>query len=144
MATGSELKDIAKKRLDASEILLKEKDYDGCVYLMGYVLECALKSVICKTLNLKEYPEKDGSGPLVNVFRTHILQDLLRLSGLEADLQLTSGRRYENWSELTKWNTNVRYQPIGTWDEKQAVRMLNALVEKPDGLITFIECEKKW
>ena len=114
MANHQQLREISKARLRTAEILLDNFDFDGAVYIMGYALECALKAVICKNLNLLNYPDK-GSKDIENIFKTHKFDILLILSGMENDFSLKSPKkRYENWSELTKWTTDIRYEPVGT------------------------------
>ncbi len=150
MANHKELKKISKSRMRASEILIKHKDYDGAYYLMGYALERALKAIICKRLNLSQYPDKyrgdkGDSQEKVNIFKTHNFDILLTLSGLESDFTLIAPeRRAENWSECTKWNTQIRYEPVGTRSEADAKRMYEALIEKPEGIITWIKKHNKW
>ena len=146
MANYRELKEIAKSRLRASKILLDHKDFDGAVYIMGYALECCLKAIICKRLNLAQYPDKSGSRDKDNIFKTHKFDILLTLCGLENDFSLSSAppRRSGNWSEVTKWNTELRYEPIGSRNEAEAKRMYEALVESPDGIITWITKHRKW
>ena len=145
MANYRELKGIAKSRLKAAKILLEYSDYDGAVYMMGYALECCLKAIICKRLNLSQYPDKSGSKDKDNIFKTHKFDILLTLSGLENDFSLnaTPGR-YENWSELTRWSTEIRYEPIGTQKEADAKRMYEALTEAPEGIITWVTKHRKW
>lgn len=145
MANHKELKAIAKSRLKAAKILLDHKDYDGAVYIMGYAMECCLKAIICKRLNLLQYPDKSGSRDKDNIFKTHKFDILLTLAGLESDFNINlSLERYENWSELTKWNTELRYEPIGTCNETDAERMYKALIETPNGVITWITKHRKW
>jgi len=144
MANHQQLREISKARLRTAEILLDNFDFDGAVYIMGYALECALKAVICKNLNLLNYPDK-GSKDIENIFKTHKFDILLILSGMENDFSLKSPKkRYENWSELTKWTTDIRYEPVGTRTATEAKRMYNALVEKPHGVITWIKRHRKW
>lgn len=100
MATALELKEIAKKRLDAASILAKTGDYDTAIYLIGYSVECALKAAVCDTLDLDDYPDMDGSGPMTNTFKTHLLGNLLILSGMSKQFVIptASKRLFENWS----------------------------------------------
>lgn len=145
MANCKELREIAKSRLKASEILMKHNDYDGAAYIMGYALECGLKAVICKRLNLSQYPDKNGNKDKESIFKTHNLDILLTLSGLENDFSLTSpARRSENWSDATKWTTDLRYAPIGTRKKLDVQRMHQALTELPDGVLTWITKHRKW
>ena len=146
MATSKELKAISKSRLKSAKKLMDCNDFDGAVYLMGYSFECALKAVICKRLNFMNYPDKSGDGDKVNIFKTHKFDILLALSGMEQDfnLKLSPQRRAENWGTLTKWNPEIRYEPIGTHTQPEADRMYTALTEDPEGILTWITKHKKW
>jgi HEPN domain-containing protein len=145
MASCEDLKKIAKTRIEAVKLLIQNNDHDGAVYLSGHALECALKSVICKRLNLDKYPDRSSSKELQSIFLSHRLDVLLTLSGMEKDFSLAiSSRRSENWSEFINWNVDLRYEPIGTRGEAEAKRKLEALVEDPDGIITFMEAKSQW
>ena len=145
MATSKELKLISKSRLKSAKVLMNSEDYDGAFYLMGYSFECALKSVICKRLNFLNYPDKSGDGEKINIFKTHKFDILLALSGMEQDFSLISPqRRAENWGILAKWNSETRYEPIGTRTQVETERMYTALIEEPDGILTWINKHKKW
>ena len=113
---------------------------------MIYVLECALKAAICKTLRLRNYPDKSGFDKRDNIFKTHNFDILLTLSGMEKDFSLRSAskKRYQNWSEATKYKVDVRYEPIGSRSLSEAKRMYKALTEKPNGVISWIAKHRKW
>jgi hypothetical protein len=83
MANGVGLKEIALARLETTEVLIEAKDWDGAGYMLGHVLECALKAVICKTLNLVEYPEYTKNEKTDGYFMTHKFDQLLIASGME-------------------------------------------------------------
>lgn len=147
MTTGADLRTLANSRLASVKLLITNGDYDGAVYLIGYVLEYALKAVVCKKLNLIYYPDNAiYKGERGNLFKTHSFDILITLCGLSQFMTITNApkRLYENWSELTKWTTATRYQPIGTYTEQNAKRMLEALEESPDGVLTWIRGKGKW
>lgn len=112
--TYTELKELSEIRLKEAKVLLDEGYYDGANYLMGYVIELALKARICKLLNIENYPEsKDYQS-----FKVHKLDVLLTLAGLSNELELK--KLNENffdisWSEITEWSEIYRYKPIGTF-----------------------------
>ena len=54
MLTRKSLRSISGAKLEAAKILYNAGDYDTAGYLLGYVVECALKAAICKKLNLIE------------------------------------------------------------------------------------------
>ncbi len=148
MATGKDLKDIAKARLRAGKVLIDCGDFDGAHYILGYALECALKSAICKTLKLSEYPDNVKNDKLSTFFKTHVFDILLTLSGLENDFRINPAnppRLFQNWSDATStWTSEVRYNPMGSITEAEARRMHEALSEQPHGLLTWISKKKRW
>ena len=56
-----------------AKLLFEEKEYYNCCYLSGYVLECALKYILC-TFGLKD----DGTRYTINDAKqfTHRIQNL--------------------------------------------------------------------
>ncbi|MGH9933419.1 MAG: HEPN domain-containing protein [Pyrinomonadaceae bacterium] len=83
MIEHGELLKIAEERLKDAEALLAAGRYDGAIYLGGYVVELALKSRICRTLNWKSFPQTTGEFQNYRSFKTHDLDVLLSLSGTE-------------------------------------------------------------
>lgn len=111
------LKNITEARWKTVEILIESNDFGVAVYMMGHILECALKAAACKSLHLKGYPP---SGKKIEpLFKSHVFDLLLIISGL-ADIFGPDGLFYNNWSTFTQyyigdWN-NIRYE-LGSWDE---------------------------
>lgn len=147
MATGTDLKQITKKRLKTVKVLLSVKDWDGAAYMMGFVLECALKAVICKTLHLVNYPEYTGKQKVDDYFMTHRFDLLLKVSGME---NIFSDRgpseSWRNWSEFTveypgDWPA-MRYDINRKWDETKVKKLYTNLVESQNGLLK--EVKKRW
>lgn len=149
MANRIQLRNLAIARLKAAKILMREGDYDGAVYIVGYVLELALKAAICKRLNFSSYPDKGSTlikNEVVDIFKTHDFGILSTLAGLSNELNLASAsaRLLQNWSDLTTWKPASRYEPLGTYSKLEAERMIEALEEKPDGILTWIRKKRKW
>ncbi len=146
MAKGVELKEIAEARLKVAELLLNSRDFDLAVDMMGLSLECALKACICKVLKLKQYPDTGAKKSILEIFKTHLFDNLLILSGMQSDFTLEAeSQLFQNWSTATQmWSSEVRYFPIGTIKKEDSERMYSALTEKPHGVITWIAENKKW
>lgn len=143
MVNGPSLKKLATARLKTVKILLKSNEFDVAVYLLGYVVEFALKAVICKKLGLTEYPP--SSDELEKVFKTHTFDTLLVLSGLSNKINANApSGLWNNWSELTKWRVDMRYDPIGTYSKVEVEEKIRALEDRPYGLLTWIKKYKKW
>jgi HEPN domain-containing protein len=84
MVPIADLRKIAKGRLVDADVLFQAGRYDGAIYLCGYAVEIALKARICRTLKWPGYPS-NFTGYLS--FKTHNLDILLHLSGVEAKIK---------------------------------------------------------
>ena len=114
---------IAKARLKDARTLLSAKRFDGAVYLCGYAIELGLKSKICETLNWQGYPESRNEFENYRSFKTHDLDVLLHLSGVEAQIKKSF---LAEWSAISQWNPEARYKPIGKVKHIDAKSMLTA------------------
>ena len=123
MLSRQDLRKLARARLKDAATLLAGGRYDGAVYLSGYVVEMALKARICRHLKWQGYPATRKEFEDLQSFRTHDLNVLLRLSGIE--LRVTSTYLAE-WSVVVTWNPEVRYKPIGSSSRRDAERIIAA------------------
>ena len=119
--------------------------------MLGYVLECALKAAVCKTLNLLNYPEYTKNQKTDEYFMTHKFDQLLIASGLEY-LFSTRGSvdAFQYWSDFTKeypgdWPA-MRYDRSRQkqFDEVKVKKLYTILREDSKGILSIIEQEKKW
>jgi hypothetical protein len=150
MASQQELRKISEARLQTVAILISAKDWEGAGYMMGWVLECALKSVICKTLTLTEYPRSGGDDAW---FHTHRLARLLRLSGMENVFGTTGGSGFYVWSQFVEYYEgewpSMRYDTgyLGKFTEETVLRLYEHLASAKvdeEGIITIINRENRW
>ncbi|MGA2143184.1 MAG: HEPN domain-containing protein [Brevinematales bacterium] len=142
MPTAKELKDMAQSRLNEAKLLCDNGYYDGANYLIGYVIEYSLKAVICKTLNIDSYLDFGDFSP---AFKTHKLDNLLILSGLNKSFKDDLNNNTDlkiNWSLLSDWNEQFRYNPIGTSDEINVRQRITALENTNNGVFEWIK--KNW
>ena len=123
MITRSDLKKIARARLRDAEILSRSRRYEGAMYLCGYAVEIALKARICQTLSWPGYPSTGGEFQNYQSFRTHNLDVLLRLSGVEERVKTTL---MAEWSAVATWDPEARYKPIGSATRQAAELMLGS------------------
>src|SRR3989338_10729582 len=104
--TAEKLKAVVEARMRSVEILLQSEDWFLAAFTTAFVLECALKVMICKTLSLSAYPEdaKKIGSKVRNFFWTHEFSQLLILSGLNEFFSPTgiSPELFQNWSDFTK------------------------------------------
>jgi len=117
-----EIEEIIQARLIDAEVLLDASRFDGSVYLCGYAIELGLKARICKTLQWDEYPT---SGKY-STFKTHDLDVLLHLTGLEDKVKL---KHMAEWFIVAQWNPEARYKPIGSIKKDDAKEMLDSAKE---------------
>jgi HEPN domain-containing protein len=123
--TRDDLKKLARLRLKEAEQLYRRGLYDGCVYLCGYVIECALKARICRFLGLTTYPTEGDHG---RIFKTHNFGILKLLAGLEREITITKNKvLFENWPAATKWEPDQRYVRAGSSDRKRAAEILASI-----------------
>jgi HEPN domain-containing protein len=123
MIDRNELRKIARARLNDAEVLYRNKRYDGAVYICGYALEVVLKQRICKSLKWKEFPETRSDFKSRQSFKTHDLDVLLLLSGIEEKIK---DKYLADWSIVASWDPEVRYKPIGTVNKKDTEQMILA------------------
>ena len=123
MLDRDELSRIARARLDDADALVSAGRLDGAVYVCGYAVEMALKAKICKTLRWEGYPETRNEFQAYQSFRTHDLDVLLRLSGVEEDVK--ESLPFE-WSVVAQWNPESRYGPVDSSSEDEATSMIES------------------
>ena len=123
MISAIDLKKIARARLKDAEILFSKKRYDGAVYLCGYAVELFLKSRICRTIKWEGYPSLPKEFNNFTSFRTHNLDVLLKLSGIEYKIK---DNYFLDWSIVATWDPTVRYKPIGTNKKTDALNMIES------------------
>jgi HEPN domain-containing protein len=123
MIAISDLRKIAQARLKDSEVLFLSKRYDGAIYLCGYAVEVALKNKICKTLGWKEYPFTKKEFENLSSFKTHKLDVLLKLAGVENKIKT---KFLAEWSMVAMWDPEARYKPIGSANKQDAQIMIES------------------
>jgi HEPN domain-containing protein len=123
MIARSDLRKIAQARLKDSAVLFLSKRYDGAIYLCGYAVELALKNRICKTLGWTEYPFTRKEFENLLSFKTHNLDILLKLSGVENKIKTNF---LAEWSLVAQWNPEARYKLIGSANRQDTQLMLGS------------------
>lgn len=123
MIKRTELRKIAKARIKDAEVLLMAKRYDGAAYICGKAQELGLKAGICRILKWTGYPSTNKEFADYRCFKTHDLDVLLHLSGIEDKIKTLF---FSDWSNVANWNPEARYEPIGTVSKSDAYDMINA------------------
>jgi HEPN domain-containing protein len=109
---------ISRERFVDARVLLKQKRYNGAVYLGGYIIECLLKAAICVQLRRDTLPGE---------YRTHELGRLLRSSGLMQDLR-SDAILLVRYSTVEEWNVEIRYRGAQC-NVQEATKFLDAVKE---------------
>ena len=123
MLSRRELNQIARARLKDAEVLLEAKRYDGASYLCGYAVEVGLKAKICETLKWKGFPSTNKEFANYRSFKTHSLDVLVTLSGVEEKIK----KRYlVEWSVVAEWDPEARYKPAGKVSEADSRLMIDS------------------
>ena len=123
MLSRRELKQIARARLKDAEVLFAAKRYDGASYLCGYAVEIVLKAKVCETLKWKGFPSTKREFDNYQSFKTHSLDVLLTLSGVEEKMKK---RYFTEWSVVAEWDPEARYKPIGKVSEGDSRLMIES------------------
>lgn len=124
MITRIELRKRARSKLKDAEVLLVNRRYDGAVYIGGYVIELILKARTCRTLKWNDFPETNGEFHNYRSFKTHNLDILLSLSGLEDKIKL---HHFIDWNNVNQWKPEMRYGVVGTITSVQAQNMIDSV-----------------
>lgn len=121
MIPAGELKKMARARLRDAQVLFDAKRFDGSYYIAGYAVELGLKARICRTLKWAEFPSTGSEFADLRSLKTHDLEVLRKLSGVEAKIRT---KLTPEWSVVSNWNPEKRYQATGQATEAEAKDML--------------------
>lgn len=149
--TCKELKKRSLARLNSVKILIKAEDWEMAAYILGYVVEFALKAATCKTLKIEHYPELNKIQKDIDIkyFQTHNFEELLLVSGLDPYLGVRGdSESWRNWSEFTlaykgNW-TSMRYDTSSLWDRGSFEKVYNNVITPVNGILSEIRRRKKW
>jgi hypothetical protein len=103
----SDLHRLTRLRVREARVLLREGQSSGAYYLLGYAVECALKTRIARRTRRGDFPDKKR----VTDAHTHNLNELARLAGLDdgaASAADPTVARY--WGTVRSWRSDARYE----------------------------------
>ena len=130
----NDLRAIADVRLIEAKALLNKRLYDGAYYLAGYAVECGLKSCIAKKTRRYDFPDRR----IVNDSYTHDLNQLIKVSGLQGELELEMQRDRDfevNWAIVKDWNEASRYEQH---DAQAAKSLYKAVGDDRHGVLRWL------
>jgi hypothetical protein len=134
-----ELQTISKLRVKEVRILLQKNCFSGAYYLLGYAVECALKSCIAKQIKRFDFPDRK----LINDSYTHNLEKLLNVSGSKERLVDEIEKNPDlavNWAIVNDWSEQSRYS-IGI-SATTAQDLFFAVTDKRNGVLSWLK--KYW
>ena len=129
-----DLQQIAKIRRKEAKILIDNKKYDGAYYLLGYIVECALKSCIARKTRKYDFPDKKK----VDKSYTHELETLVGLAELKMEFEQEKIRNptFEiYWNVVKDWDENSRYK---RYIKREAQDMYKAVLARNNGVLRWI------
>ena len=133
-----DLQALSALRVKEASILLQNGCFDGAYYLLGYSVECALKSCIAKQIREYDFPDKK----FINDSHTHELDKLLNLSGLKSRLQQEAKENEElglSWAVVKDWSEQFRYQH--GLSQRQVQDFYDAITSEKTGILSWL---KNW
>ena len=104
----NDLQTISRLRVKEAKVLLDAGHSSGAYYILGYAIECAIKSCIAKNTKRYDFPDKD----LVQRAFSHKLIPLLQTAGLWEQLlqDIKSDKNLNNnWAVVKDWEVESRY-----------------------------------
>lgn len=128
---------LAELRVMEAGALVRSRKEIGAYYLAGYAVECALKACIAKATKRHEFPPKSD---YVRKLYSHNLEELLRIAGLEKQLEADSRANPDlaiNWGVVKSWNEESRYMNSGLKG-----RDLYPAINGPNGILLWIK--QRW
>jgi hypothetical protein len=134
-----DLQQLADLRAAEAKVLLDAGWFAGAYYLVGYAVECALKSCITRQIREFDFPDKK----LVTDSYSHDLIKLLRLSGVGHlhDAEAKANPVFENnWLVVKDWSEESRYDIAVA--EAVARDMYDAVTDQVNGVLTWLK--KHW
>jgi HEPN domain-containing protein len=123
MISRAELRTIVRERLKDASALLRAERYDAAIYMAGYVVELALKERVCRTLRWSGFPQTRGEFQDYQSFRTHDLEVLISLTGIEDRIR---SRYLAEWGTVSEWNPEMRYNSTGAFTQTDAEDFVTA------------------
>lgn len=118
MTTPAEIKEKAITFFEDAKFLFENEKYPNSIYLGGYSIELALKSIIVKNYS-GGFPWDDTDFNYVKNSRNHDLTKLLKMipNNYSNSLSLAGNDDLANsWQTVIKWTPEKRYSPITNKD----------------------------
>lgn len=123
---------------EVDSTLLKENARNnGAFYLIGYVIELALKICISNYFLSKHYPPDNFKK---NHFKIHDYEHLLSFTGLYKEMYSRSNTDLlrQNWNIILQWNPEIRYSNVKKSDNELA-DIFSAIFDENYGVLQWLK-----
>lgn len=131
----SDLQRLSELQLGDAQVLLEAGHLEGAYYLLGYAVECTLKSRIAMRIREFDFPDRK----LANDSYVHDLSKLLSVAGLKDQLAW-DGKGNEvlerNWSLVKEWSEDARYKPV--MERERVLAFFAAATDPSDGVLPWL------
>jgi hypothetical protein len=132
-----EWQELAERWLVDAKVLLDAHRWSAAYYVMGYAVECGLKSCVLARVAVEVeviFTDRRFSEKCWN----HNALELVRLANLEATRlgDMAANRALgANWEVLEGWSENTRYETV---IYHRAKRLYKAITDKKNGVMQWI------
>jgi HEPN domain-containing protein len=127
----SDFKKMALERRKDAQALFEARRYAGAYYLIGYVIEYALKAIIAKQTHRHEFPDKKRA----EKSWTHNIPTLFKTAGLD---ERNANKRTKTYlATVNMWSSEARYKL--TVSKKETEQLFDAVKEPNDGVLAWLK-----
>ena len=131
-----DLQRLSQLRARDAKLLLDAGNFAGSYYLMGYAVECAVKSAIAKRTKRHDFPNKQLALDSYKHNPKSLLQTAELWLKLEAEMSHNQQLSF-NWAVVKDWTEESRY--IASTSEAQARDLYSACTARTHGLLSWLK-----
>lgn len=149
--TRNEWQQLCLHKIEIAKRLIAQKEWEVAGEYMGYALECALKAVACKTLDVDSYPpikiSRDTTKQANEIigFKTHEFDTLIVLGGLSKRLSKDFELNQFTSSYAGNWENRRYEEDLSTvYDEKTVIELSKLLYDSDESIINKFNKEGLW
>lgn len=135
ISSKDELDKNSNLRYLSLEIFHKNKLFELVNQDYGYPVEMLIKKIICEKNHIHSYPPRTNKGCISPRYKTHDLNDLIKLSGLSCkvdNLRSNDFEFYKAWLKVCSWDVNNRYKIVGFNEEtsEDYIKVVKKVIEE--------------
>src|SRR5262245_59618656 len=139
--TRAGFQQLANERIADAKALLASRRWAAAYYLVGYAVECGLKScVLARVAAAAEVIFEDRR--FSEKCWTHSLMQLVELAGVKAALNAHTAADpdlLDNWDVVKDWSESSRYARMA---KAKAEELYDAITDKKHGVLAWVK--RRW